>query len=80
MKDEMSNCGLQNNPKTKDCNNLEIFNSVLFNLSGLLTTVTDAWTLIRVLPRSGSADSCRFIQSHTTVYAQPQCSGLLLRM
>lgn len=80
MKDEMSNCGSQNNPKTEDCNNLEIFNSVILSLSRLITTVTDAWTLIRILPRSGSADSCRLSQSHTAVYAQPQCSGLLLRM
>lgn len=80
MKDEMSNCGSPNNPTTEDCNNLETFNSVIFNLSRLVTTVTDAWMLIRFLLRSGSADSCRCNQSHTAVYAQPQCSGLLLRM
>lgn len=42
--------------------------------------VTDLWMLIHILPGSGSADSYRFCQTHTAVFAQPQCSGALLRM
>lgn len=42
--------------------------------------VTDLWMLMHILPGSGSADSYRFCQTHTSVFAQPQCSSPLLRM